>query len=84
MCTNGVNLEQFLQMIDLIDDHIALEYRWTHRLAHKAEDGGYATASDKLHKAQSMLADVRALLDEAKQSLEDGEGDSVQTTAKLV
>ena len=26
MCSNGVNSTQFLQMIDLIDDHIALEY----------------------------------------------------------
>ena len=70
MCTNGVNTQQFMQMLDMVDDHIALEYRWSHRLAHTAEDAGYAQTSKKLHEAQAMLADVRALLDEAKQSFE--------------
>lgn len=85
MCSNGVNSAQFLQMLDQIDDHVALEYRWTHRLAHTAEDGGYDAASKKLHEAQAMLADVRALLDEAKKCFEDGvAGSAAQTTAKLV
>ncbi|MCD7819461.1 MAG: hypothetical protein LUH07_10490 [Lachnospiraceae bacterium] len=70
MCANGVNTEQFLQMIDMVDDHIALEYRWAHRLAHTAGDGGYSATSDKLHEVQAMLADVRSLLDEAKDSFE--------------
>lgn len=82
MCTNGVNYNQFLQMLDMIDDHVALEYRWAHKLAHTAEDGGYTAASKKLHDAQAMLADVRALLDEAKECFEDGA--SVQSTSKLV
>ena len=38
MCTNGVNTGQFEQMIDQIDDHIKLERRWAHTLAHQAED----------------------------------------------
>lgn len=84
MCSNGVNSAQFLQMIDMIDDHVALEYRWTHRLAHTAEDGGYEAASKKLHEAQAILADVRALLDEAKASFEDDIGGAAKTTAKLV
>ena len=36
MCTNGVNTGQFEQMIDQIDDHIKLERRWSHTLAHQA------------------------------------------------
>ena len=85
MCSNGVNATQFLQMIDLLDDHVAVEYRWAHRLAHTAENGGCNTASEKLHQAQSMLAGVRALLDEAKSSFEDDlESGAAQTTAKLV
>jgi hypothetical protein len=85
MCSFGVNTEQFLQMIDQIDDHVALEYRWVHRLAHTAENGGYATASKKLHDAQAMLAEVRALLDEAKTDVEDGgAARPAQTTVKLV
>ena len=71
MCTNGVNTQQYTQMLDMVDDHVALEYRWTHRLAHIAEDAGYEETSQKLHKAQAMLADVRALLDEAKDAFEN-------------
>ena len=70
MCTNGVNTQQFTQMLDMVDDHVALEYRWTHRLAHMAGDAGYEETSQKLHEAQSLLADVRALLDEAKECFE--------------
>ena len=86
MCTNGVNTQQFMQMLDMVDDHITLEYRWSHRLAHTAEDAGYAETSQKLHRAQAMLADVRALLDEAKQSFEDeaANGAPDAATVKLV
>ncbi len=70
MCTNGVNTQQFMQMLDMVDDHVALEYRWSHRLAHAAEDAGYEETSRKLHEAQALLADVRSLLDEAKECFE--------------
>ena len=84
MCANGVNINQLMQLMDMADDHIALEYRWVHKLAHTAEDGGYAQASKKLHDAQAMLADVRALLDEAKECVE-AEGMSADgSTVKLV
>lgn len=86
MCTNGVNTTQFMQMLDMVDDHVALEYRWSHRLAHTAEDGGYSETSEKLHKAQAMLAEVRALLDEAKESFETEtyKKGSDNTTVKLM
>ena len=84
MCTNGVNNAQLLQMIQQLDDHIALERRWMHKLAHVAEDGGYEAAHEKMHEAQTMLDNVRALLDEAKASIEDGEVSTAQVTAKLV
>ena len=58
-------------MIEQIDDHIKLERRWTHNLAHRAADAGYNTVDDKLHAAQQLLDEVRALLDEAKDALED-------------
>lgn len=70
MCTNGINIGQFGEMIDQINDHVALEYRWVHRVAHSAGDAGLTTASAKLHMAQTLLADVRAALDEAKEALE--------------
>lgn len=71
MCTNGVNTGQFDQMIDQINDHLKLERRWTHTLAHQAEDAGFENVHNKLHEAQALLDDVRALLDEAKDLLED-------------
>ena len=84
MCTNGVNTGQFEDMIDQIDDHIKLERRWTHNLAHRAEDAGFATVSEKLHAAQAMLDDVRALLDDAKDALEDDAENAGGVTVSLV
>ncbi|NTU90221.1 MAG: dynein gamma chain protein, partial [Actinobacteria bacterium] len=40
MCTNGINAGQLEQTIDQLDDHVAVEYRWAHKLAHSAEDAG--------------------------------------------
>lgn len=71
MCTNGVNTGQFDQMIDQVDDHIKLERRWVHTLAHMAQDGGFPHAGETLHKAQAALDEVRALLSDAKDALED-------------
>ena len=71
MCTNGINTGQFEMMIEQIDDHLKLERRWAHTLGHKAGDAGYETVSKKLHEAQALIDDVRALLDEAKDALED-------------
>ena len=84
MCTNGVNTGQFEEMIDQIDDHVKLERRWTHTLAHRAEDAGFGTVSEKLHAAQALLDDVRAMLDEAKDALEDDARGASGVTVNLV
>ena len=84
MCTNGVNTGQFEDMIDQIDDHIKLERRWTHNLAHRAEDAGFMTVSEKLHSAQALLDEVRALLDDAKDALEDDAEANDGVTVSLV
>lgn len=84
MCSNGVNTGRFEQMIDQIDDHIKLERRWVHTLGHMAGDAGYATVDAKLHAAQSLLDDVRALLDEAKDALEDDATETSGVTVALV
>ncbi len=84
MCTNGVNTGQLETMIEQIDDHIKLERRWSHNLAHTVEDAGFKTVSEKLHAAQSMLDDVRALLDEAKDAIEDDAANSAGVTVDLV
>lgn len=84
MCTNGVNTGQLEQMIEQVDDHVKLERRWAHTLGHLAGDAGFATVSEKMHAAQAMLDDVRALLDEAKDALEDDVDTSANVTVNLV
>lgn len=71
MCTNGINIGQFDQMIEQIDDHIKLERRWAHNLAHQAQDAGFASVGETLHRVQEVLDDARALLADAKDQLED-------------
>ena len=84
MCTNGINTGQFGQMIEQIDDHIKLERRWAHNLAHQAGDAGFATTNEKLHKVQSLLDEVRAALDDAKEALEDDAENTSGVTVNLV
>ena len=45
MCANGVNTEQYKQMIDYMDDTLAVNRRWIHKMAHTVEDNGYAKTS---------------------------------------
>lgn len=84
MCTNGVNTGQLELMIEQIDDHCKLERRWAHNLAHTAQDAGFGTVSEKLHAAQALLDDVRALLDEAKDAIEDDAESGAGVTVSLV
>lgn len=84
MCSNGVNVDQFESMLEMIDDHIKVERRWVHNLGHKAEDAGFATAGGKLHEAMHALDAVRALLDDAKDALEDEAAEGTGVTVTLV
>ena len=84
MCTNGVNTGQLEQMIEQVDDHVKLERRWAHTLGHLAGDAGFATVSEKMHAAQALLDDVRALLGEAKDALEDDAAAASNDTVNLV
>ena len=84
MCTNGINTGQFEQMISQIDDHVALERRWVHKLAHQAGDAGFATVDDKLHAVQELLDEARALLTDAKDALEEDAANAPGVTVSLV
>ena len=70
MCTNGVNANQLSGAVEQIDEAVALCRRWTHRAYHSAEDAQFAKTAASLEKAQSLLDDVRALLDEAVELVE--------------
>lgn len=84
MCTNGVNTGQFEQMITQIDDHIKLERRWAHNLAHQAGDAGFETVGVKLHAAMTLLDEVRATLDDAKEALDEDAQNASGVTVNLV
>ena len=84
MCTNGVNTGQLEQMIAQLDDHVALERRWSHTLAHTAADAGFATVGEKLHAVQAALDEARALLSDAKAAIEDDAEAAANVTVSLV
>ena len=84
MCTNGVNTGQFEQMIDQVDDHIKLERRWAHTLAHMAADADFAKTGEKLHEVQAALDEARALLADAKDLLEEDAEAAAGVSVSLV
>ena len=84
MCTNGVNASQLKATIEQIDEAVALTRRWTHRSFHLADDGGQKLTAEKLHQAQSLLDDVRALLSEAADIVESEVESSADVTVSLV
>ncbi len=84
MCTNGVNTGQLELMIEQIDDHVKLERRWAHNLAHNAGDAGFETVSERLHEAQALLDDVRAKLDEARDAIDDDADAASGVTVQVV
>lgn len=84
MCTNGVNTGQFEMMMDQIDDQLALQRRWTHKLAHMAGDAGFSKTDDILHQVQSLLDDARALITDAKDMLEEEAENGSGITVELV
>ena len=83
MCTNGVNTGQFDEMMDQIADHIKLERRWAHKLAHEAGDAGFENTHLKLHEVQALLDDALAALDEAKDILEEDAEKARGVTVRL-
>ena len=62
MCTNGVNVSQFKMMLEQMDDQVALNRRWTHKLYHSAADAEYAKTAETLKEIQGLLDEARALL----------------------
>ncbi len=84
MCSNGVNTGQFEQMIDMIDDHIKVERRWAHTMGHMAEDAGFSTVGANLHEVMSRLDDIRALLSDTKDALEDDAETAANVEVNLV
>lgn len=83
MCTNGVNVDQLKGTIEQVDEAVALCRRWTHRAYHSADNGQMTKTAATLQQAQSLLDDVRALLDEAGAQAEQ-ESISSHVSVKVV
>ena len=84
MCTNGVNASQFKMMLEHMDDQIALNRRWTHKLFHSADDNSYAQTAAILKEAQGLLDDVRALLTDAQDAFDKDQESLSGVTINLV
>lgn len=84
MCTNGVNETQFKMMLEQMDDQIALNRRWTHKLYHSADDNSYAQTATILKEAQGLLDDIRALLSDAQDAFDKDQEKLSGVTVNLV
>lgn len=84
MCTNGVNESQLKLMIEQMDDQIALNRRWTHKMFHSAGEAGYSSTAAALKEVQSLLDDARALLSDARDAVDEGSASASGVTVNLV
>jgi hypothetical protein len=84
MCTNGVNTTQFRSTIEQIDEAVALTRRWTHRAYHAADDSQQTKTAAKLQEAQALLDEVRALLSEAGDTIDEDATAASGVTVSLV
>ena len=84
MCTNGVNATQFKMMLEQMDDQIALNRRWTHKMFHSANDNSYEQTAKLLKEAQGLLDDVRALLTDAQDAFDKDQEKLSGVTVNLV
>ncbi len=84
MCTNGVNTSQLQSTIDMIDEAVAMIRRWTHKSYHLADDAQMERTAEHLKRAQSMMDDLRAELDETRDALEKDDNALSNVDVKLV
>jgi hypothetical protein len=84
MCANGVNTEQYKMMLDYMDDQLAVNRRWVHKMAHNVGDNGYDKTCEVMHQVQALLDDARALLSDAKDAIEDDDEKLGGVTVSLV
>lgn len=84
MCQNGVNTGQYKMMLEQIDDQIAVNRRWAHKLAHLAGDNGYQKTGEVMHQVQELLDEARALMTDAKDALDEDAETLAGVTVNLV
>lgn len=84
MCTNGVNAGQFKMMLEQMDDQIALNRRWVHKLYHSVEEAQYDKTAKSLKEIQGLLDEVRALITDTQDAIDKDESNVSGVTVSLV
>jgi uncharacterized protein YukE len=84
MCTNGVNTGQFKMMLEQMDDQVALNRRWAHKLYHTADNASYDKTAQALEELQHLLDDARAALSDAQDAVDDDAAAGPGVTVNLV
>lgn len=84
MCTNGVNVTQFQMMLEQMDDQIALNRRWVHKLYHEAANCGFEKAAVAVQEVQRLLDEARAQLTDASDYAEKDAERARAVTVELV
>lgn len=70
MCQSGVNNNQLKTMITMASDSVSLTQEWVKEIHHLAGHAGLETEGD-IAQAQKLLGQVRLLLLNAENSVED-------------
>lgn len=84
MCTNGINASQYKMMLEQMDDQVALNRRWVHKLYHSADESGLDKTAATLKEIQGLFDEARALLTDV-QDVFDKENESASgVTVSLV
>lgn len=84
MCTNETNMNQAEILLEYLDDSLALQCRWSHKLAHALENTNSENLSDKLHSVGVSLLDAREALSEAKLNLYEMSHQTTPPAVKLM
>lgn len=84
MCTNGVNDGQLKTMIEQMDDQVALNRRWVHKMYHSADDAEYAVTAQILKEVQGLMDEARALLTDAQDAVDKDASSTSGVTVNLV
>ena len=84
MCTNGINAGQVNMLIDQLDDQIALNRKWAHKIYHLLDDNSCSETAAQMKQAQGFLDEARAAITEARSQLEADLQKSSGVEVKLV
>lgn len=84
MCTNGVNDGQLKTMIEQMDDQVALNRRWVHKMYHSATDAEYKATAEILKEVQGLMDEARALLTDAQDAVDKDAASTSGVTVNLV